>query len=210
MEYPAHVRAWTCRRYGDPGVLTLETLPLRPLGSAELLIRVVTTTVSSGDGGIRALRMPRGFGLIGRLVFGMRGPRQPILGTEVSGVIAAVGNGVTRFKVGERVIAFPDVRMRGHAEYLIMPAGGMLARMLDEQSFDEAASLCFGGLTARHFIKRAELKAGERLLVIGASGAVGSAFVQLAAHLGAHVTTVTSGRNLALIPKLPDADAWEL
>jgi NADPH:quinone reductase-like Zn-dependent oxidoreductase len=202
MDTPATMKAWTCRRYGGPEVLALETLPLLPLGPGEVRIRVRATTVSSGDARVRALRLPPGFGILGPLILGFRGPRRPVLGTEVSGVVEAVGSEVLTFRPGDAVIAFPDTKMGGHADYVTLRAKGLIVKKPSSLSFEAAASLCFGGLTAIHYMRKAMLKAGERLLVIGASGAVGSAFVQLARHRGAHVTAVTSTGNMELVQAL--------
>lgn len=202
MDIPATMKAWTCRRYGGPEAVTPENIAVRPLKPGEVLIRVRATTVSSGDARMRALRLPPGFGLIGRLIFGLRGLRQPVLGSEVSGVVKAVGDKVSAFRPGDFVIAFPDTKLGGHAEYVTMAEGGLIVKKPENLSFEAAASLCFGGMTARDYIRKAALKKGERLLVIGASGAVGSAFVQLARHLGVHVTAVTSTGNIELVHAL--------
>lgn len=190
------MKAWTCRRYGGPDVLTLEDLPAPLPGPDGVLIRVRATTVSSGDARVRALRLPPGFGPFGRLFLGFRGPRQPILGTEVSGIVAAVGSNVSSFRVGDPVVAFLDLKMGGHAEYAAIKETGLIVRKPANLSFEAAASMCFGGMTARHYIRKAALKTGESLLVIGASGTVGSAFVQLAKQMGVHVTAVTSTKNV--------------
>jgi NADPH:quinone reductase-like Zn-dependent oxidoreductase len=148
------------------------------------------------------LKLPRGFGTIGRIVLGLSRPRQPILGTEFSGVVEALGHEVTGFKAGDAIIGFADAKMRCHAEYRTMPANGSLALMPANLSFEEAGSLMFGATTALHFLRKARLAADERVLVLGASGAVGSAMVQLARHRGAHVTGVTSTGNLDLVRSL--------
>jgi NADPH:quinone reductase-like Zn-dependent oxidoreductase len=168
----------------------------------EVLIRIRATTVSAGDWRARSLAMPRGFGLLGRLVFGVFRPRQPILGTELAGEIAAVGRSVTKFKVGDRVFAFPGGRMGCYAEYRTMPEDGPIALKPANLSYEEAAALSFGGSTALDFFRRAKLQSGETVLVNGASGAVGTAAVQLAKHFGARVTGVTSSANLDLVKSI--------
>jgi NADPH:quinone reductase-like Zn-dependent oxidoreductase len=133
-------------------------------------------------------------------VFGVLKPRQPILGTELSGVIESVGPLVTRFKPGDEVIAFTGSRYGCHAEYRTMHEEGLLALKPANLSFEEAVSLPFGAMTALPFLRdKAKLKRGERVLVAGASGSVGTAAVQIAKHLGAHVTGVTSTGNLDLV-----------
>lgn len=206
MNIAASMQAWICTRYGGPEVLSLERVPVPRLGPRDVLIRVRATTVSSADVRVRALRLPPGFGPIGRLALGIRGPRRPILGTEVSGHVAATGAHVSLFRVGDPVIAFLDAKMGGHAEYAAIAETGLIVGKPENLSFDEAACLCFGAMTARDYLRRAALRPGERLLVIGASGAVGSAFVQLAGHIGAHVTAVTSAGNVDLVRRL-GADA---
>jgi NADPH:quinone reductase-like Zn-dependent oxidoreductase len=168
-----------------------------------VLIRIRATTVTSGDWRARSLHLPAGFGVLGRLVFGLTGPRQPILGTELAGVVEAAGAGVTRFRPGDEVIAFPGGRFGGHAEYRTMRESGLVVRKPANLSFEEAASLSFGAMTALPFLRdKARLKRGERVLVVGASGAVGTAAVQIAKHLGADVTGVTSTANVGLVAAL--------
>ncbi len=192
------MRAWRCRGYGGPERLERITLPTPQPRVGEVLVKIHATTVSSGDARVRALRLPRGFGPFGRLALGVFGPRQPVLGTEFSGTIAAVGPGVTTWRCGDAVIGFPGIAMGSHAEYRIMPPGRPLVAKPAALDFETAAALCFGGTTALDFLRRAEMRRGESLLVIGAAGAVGSAMVQLGRHLGAWVTAVVSPPNLDL------------
>ena len=200
------MRQWVCRRYGGAEVLSLEHSPKPTPGAGEVLIRIVATTVSSGDVRVRALRMPRGMRLIGRFVLGFLGPRRAVLGTELSGIVEAVGEGVITFKPGSAVIAFPGAKLGCHAEYRVVRADGPIALKPDGVDFESAAAICFGGSTALHFLRKAALQPGERLLVVGASGAVGSAMVQLAKAKGAVVTAVTSTTNVGLVRAL-GADA---
>jgi NADPH:quinone reductase-like Zn-dependent oxidoreductase len=196
------MKAWICRRYGGPEVLALQDRPKPAAKDGEVLIRIHATTVSSGDMRVRSMKLPRGFGPIGRLVFGITRPRQPILGTELAGTIEGVGSDVTAWKVDDAVIAFPGGAMGCHAEFRAIAANGPVAPKPANLSFEEAATLCFGGTTALHFLRKATARAGERILIIGASGAVGAAMVQLAAHMGAKVTGVTSTRNVELVQSL--------
>lgn len=196
------MKAWTCPRYGGPEVLTRVALPIPIPGDDEILVRILATTVSSGDVRVRSLNLPRGFRLIGRLVLGLTGPRQPILGTDMAGTIAAVGKNVTAFRIGDEVVAFPGAAMKCHAEYRTISLKKPIAMKPRNLSMNEAASLPFGAMAAWHFLRKAQVKAQDRVLVIGASGAVGTAFVQLANQLGAEVTAVTSGRNTALVQAL--------
>lgn len=199
---PQMMSAWECRRYGGPERLVLTPRPVPQPRADEVLVRVHATTVSSGDARLRALRLPRGFGLLGRPLFGWWRPRQPILGSEFSGTICAVGERVTVWRVGDAVIGFPGLKMGGHAEYRVMPPRLPLITKPVALSFAQAAALCFGGTTAIHFLRRAALLRGEHVLVIGAAGTVGSALVQLARHFGAHVTAVVGPTNVELARSL--------
>jgi NADPH:quinone reductase-like Zn-dependent oxidoreductase len=202
LEPEQTMQAWICRRYGGPEVLALEERPTPSPKANEVLVRVHATTVSSGDVRVRALNLPRGFGLVGRLALGITRPRHPVLGTDLAGTVEAIGRHVTAYKAGDAVIGFPGGAMGCHAQYRVMRADKPIAPRPRNLSFEEAASLLFGGMTALHFLRKAKLVAGERILVIGASGAVGTAMVQLANHLGAEVTGVTSGRNVDLVRSL--------
>lgn len=196
------MKAAICARYGPPEVVRIVDVPAPTPGPHDLLIRVHATTVSSGDWRIRSLDLPRGFGPMARLAFGLRRPRQPILGTELSGVVAAVGEAVTRFAVGDAVIAFTGIKMGCHAEMVCIPETAAVLPKPSRLSHVQAATLGFGGTTAVDFLRRAEVQAGEQVLINGASGAVGIALVQLAVHLGATVTAVCSTRNISLMQYL--------
>jgi NADPH:quinone reductase-like Zn-dependent oxidoreductase len=196
------MHAFIYRRYGGPDVLELAHVPKPVAKDHEVLIRIRATTVTSGDWRVRTLIVPKGFGAIARLVFGITRPRQPILGTELAGTVEAVGSNVTQFHVGDDVVAFPGGAMGCHAEYRAMPERGAIVRKPDNLTFEEAASLAFGGTTALHFLRKAAIKAGDKLLVVGASGAVGTAIVQLGKHFGAEVTGVTSTANVELVKSL--------
>lgn len=195
--------AYSYTQYGSADVVTQVEVPTPRVKPNEVLIRVFATTVSAGDWRARSLTMPKGLGLMGRLVFGITGPRKPILGTEFSGLIEQVGSDVTTYQPGDAVIGFPGASFGAHAEFITMPADGKLARKPDNISFAEAAAIPFGGTTAYDFlVNKAKLQAGDKILINGASGAVGSASVQIAKHLGAHVTAVSSGKNADLVRSL--------
>ena len=186
-------------RYGPPEVVELRQVPKPAPGPGDVLIRVHATTVTTADWRARSLEMPPGFGALGRLVFGVRGPRKTILGSEVAGVVEAVGEDAEGFSVGDEVFAFDGYGLGCHAEYKRMAADGAIARRPAGLTFGEAAALSFGGTTALSFLRRAKLQAGERVLVNGASGAVGSAVVQIARHMGADVTGVCSAANADMV-----------
>mgnify|MGYP003632170493 CR=1 FL=1 len=195
--------AYTYTEYGNPDVLNYVELPTPMPNANEVLIRVCATTVSAGDWRARSLTMPAGLGLVGRLVFGIMRPRKSILGTELSGIIEGVGADVTAFKSGDPVIGFPGATFGAHAEYITMPADGKIVFKPENVSFEEAAAIPFGATTAYDFlINKGNLSAGERVLVNGASGSVGSACVQLAKYFGAEVTGICSAANASLVREI--------
>lgn len=195
--------AATYRRYGPPSVLSVSEVPTPSAGRGEVLIRVRASTVSSGDVRVRSLDLPSPvFMPMVRLFFGVRRPRNPIPGAELSGVIEAVGEGVDEWKVGDAVVASTSAKGRANAPFVAFPADGVIVRKPERLSFEQAACLPFGGLTAHYFLRKGGLRAGQRVLIHGASGSVGTHAVQLARHGGAHVTAVCSAKNHELVRAL--------
>lgn len=191
--------------YGSPDVLEIRDVPKPVPKENEILIRVCATTVTSGDWRIRTMNVPTGFGMMSRLAFGVFGPRQPILGTELAGEVESVGDAVTGFSAGDEVFAFSGARGGCHAEYRTMPSDGAVARKPTNLTFEEAAAISFGGTTALSFLRRAGIRRGDQVLVVGASGGVGTAAIQLARHFGADVTGVCSTANVQLVKSLSAA-----
>jgi NADPH:quinone reductase-like Zn-dependent oxidoreductase len=196
------MRAIVYEKYGGPDVLSIKELETPSPERDEILVKIHATTVTTGDFRARSLTMPAGFGWMGRLFFGISKPRQPILGTELAGTVVSGGKDVTKFQAGDEVFAFPGAKMGCHAEYRCLRETSPIAKKPKNISFEQAAALCFGGTTALDFFRRGKLKKGEKVLVNGASGGVGSAAVQLARHFGAEVTGVCSTRNLELVRAL--------
>ncbi len=196
------MKACVCDRYGRPERVSVREVPTPVPGPNEVLVRIIASTVSAADSRVRALRVPRGMATAARLALGLRGPRKRVLGTELAGVVVAIGARVTRFAVGDRVLGFPGADFGCHAEYRVMAEADELVAMPLGLSFEEAASLPFGAMSALHFLRAAHVQPGERMLVVGASGAVGSALVQLGRVFGAEVTGVTSTANLDLVAGL--------
>lgn len=196
------MRAVVYERYGSPDVLEVKEVEKPTPGENEVLIKTRAATVTSGDWRARSLEMPAGFGIMGRLVFGMSRPRQPVLGSELAGDIESVGKHGSKFKVGDEVFVFTGAGMGCYAEYKCMPEDGAVALKPPNLTYGEAAAMSFGGLTALGFFRRGRLQSGERVLVNGASGGVGTAAVQLARHFGAEVTGVCSTANLELVRSL--------
>jgi NADPH:quinone reductase-like Zn-dependent oxidoreductase len=194
-----HMKAAVYRRYGPPEVVTIEEVPPPEPAADEVLVRVRATTVSAGDARLRSARVPPGFALLMRLGFGISGPRKPILGWDFSGEVAALGSSASRAAVGDRVFG---TRMGSHAEYVAVPQGN-LAPMPATLRFEEAAALVFGGMASLFYLRNlGKIQPGERVLINGASGAVGTAAVQLARHFGATVTGVCSAGNAELVRSL--------
>lgn len=196
------MKAILYEKYGPPEVLQLKEVEKPTPNNNEVLIKAYATTVTSGDCRVRSLNVPAGFGLIMRLIFGVSGPKQPILGSELAGVIESVGKDVRKFKVGEKVFAFSDVAMGCYAEFKCMSEDGLIASKPDNLTHEEASAISFGGTTALDFLRKGKLQSEERVLVNGASGGVGTAAVQLAKHFGAIVTGVCSTANTGLVRSL--------
>ncbi len=197
------MKAVVIERYGGPDVLQLREVDRPTANANEVLIRVHATTVSSADRRIRSATFPTGFGILARLVLGVFRPRRRVLGGEFAGEIVAIGEDVTKFQVGDRVFGYPGSALGCYVEYRTMPEDGKLASIPEGLSYEKAAALSFGGSTALNFLRdKGRIQAGDRVLIIGASGSVGSAGVQLARHFGAHVVGVCSTRNLDLVRSL--------
>jgi len=195
------MKAVTCRRYGSPEVLRIEEVEKPQQRANEVLVQVVATSVTSGDTRMRAFRGAGVLWLPMRVVFGVLRPKNPIPGMEFAGRIVSVGNDVTTFRVGDAVFG---MKIGGaNAEYIAVPEAGAIAAKPDVLSFEEAAATPFGALSALAFLRDfARLQRGQKVLVYGASGAVGVFAIQLAKHLGAEVTGVCSTANLDLVKSL--------
>lgn len=190
------MKAILCPRYGPPDVLALRDVPQPDPREGEILIRVRAATVTMGDCELRAFKMPGWIWLPARLAFGITRPRQPVLGMEVAGDIAAVGSGVTRFAPGMRVFGSTSFAMGAYAEYVRLKEGAPITQVPDGVSYGEAAGIPTGGLNGLHFIRNSRLKPGETVLINGAAGSIGSFALQLAKRAGAEVTAVDRGDKL--------------
>jgi NADPH:quinone reductase-like Zn-dependent oxidoreductase len=198
------MRAVVYDRYGPPEVLRLEDVE-RPVPTAdEVLVKVHATTVNRFDTATREANRRSGLAisLMSRLVSGLRRPKHRILGTEFAGEVEAVGAAVSEFAVGDRVFGATGLGFGAHAEYIAMPASARIARMPAGMTFEEAAPMTDGALNALTCLKQADLRAGRTILIYGASGAIGTAGVQLARSFGADVTAVCNTKNLDLVRSL--------
>ncbi|MFI6515243.1 NAD(P)-dependent alcohol dehydrogenase [Spirillospora sp. NPDC050679] len=181
-------------RYGPPDVVSIAEVDAPSVGDKDFLVRVHATTVNRTDCGYRAARP-----FFIRLATGLTRPRRAILGTEFAGVVEAVGGGVTSFVVGERVFGYNEGARGAHAEYVVVPGDGMVATMPSGATFAEAAPGTEGAHYAYSFIKTAGIRAGQNVLVYGATGAIGSAAVQLLKALDVAVTAVCDTAHLELV-----------
>jgi NADPH:quinone reductase-like Zn-dependent oxidoreductase len=198
------MRAVVYDRYGPPDVLRSEELE-RPVPDAdEVLVKIHATTVTRADCATREANRRSGLfaWLLSRLVFGVRRPKQRILGSEFAGVVEEVGANVKEFALGDSVFGTSGIRFGAHAEYICLPAGDRVAHKPGSASFAEAAALCDGGLNSLWCLRLAGLQKGQSVLVYGASGAIGTTGVQLARYFGADVTAVCSTRNIELVRSL--------
>ncbi|MRX44774.1 zinc-binding dehydrogenase [Agromyces sp. Q22] len=196
------MRAAVVERFGGPETVAIADRSRPEPADDELLVRVRASTVSIADHRLRTREVPRGLGLLVGPAIGFRRPRHAVLGMEAAGVVEAVGSRVTRFAPGDEVILMRGARFGCHAEYVTVAEGGEIARKPANLSFEEAAAVIFGGHTALRYLDLVDLGPGSEVLVNGASGAVGTAVVQLAARRGARVTAVTSGRNAEFVRSL--------
>ena len=196
------MKAIVATQYGSPEVLELREVVKPTPKDNEVLVKVYATTVTAGDIRVRSFTVPRSFWLPARLTLGLRKPKKAILGMVLAGVVEAVGNAVTRFKPGDSVYAYDLIRLSAYAEYACVPEDGAAAIKPSTVTYEEAAALPFGGITALHFLKKGNIRSGHKVLIYGASGSVGTAAVQLAKHFGAEVTAVCSTTNVELVKSL--------
>lgn len=196
------MRAAFVERYGPPERITVAETPRPEPRAGEVLVRIRAAAVTAGDARLRAGRFPRGFGFLGRLGVGLRGPRVRVLGGTLSGSVEKAAPDVARPAPGDEVTGMTGARMGSHAEYVAVPAASLVPKP-ENVSHAEAAAVLFGGTAALHFLRdRAGVAPGDTVLVNGASGAVGTSAMQLARHFGAKVTAVTSARNRDLVVSL--------
>jgi len=198
------MKAVICTKYGSPDVLQIKEVEKPIIKNNQLLIKIVSTAVNSGDVRVRCLDVSGFLKIVMRLVIGISKPRKPVLGTVFSGVVEAVGKKVSKFKVGDKVFGMTGFNFGTYAEYTAINQNSNVLEMPRNATFDDAVSLIFGGQTAIYFLNKAKIaeKSTHKILIIGATGSVGTAAIQIAKHYKADVTTVCSSAGFQLVKGL--------
>jgi NADPH:quinone reductase-like Zn-dependent oxidoreductase len=193
------MKAIVCTKYGPPEVLQFREVSKPVPKDNEVLIKVHAATVVKGDCELRGLEFSPSWQLIARLGFGFRGPRKKILGQELSGEIESVGKGVKLFQKGDQVFADTGLHMGAYAEYDCLPEKGLISLKPSNMTYEEAAAVPVGGLHSWYYLKKAHIQRGQKVLIIGAGGGIGTFAVQLAKAFGAEVTGIDSTNKLEVI-----------
>ena len=198
------MKAIVCTRYGSPEVLQLKEVEKPVPKNNEVLIKIFATAVTASDCIIRGFKLPAWsvIGIMMRLVVGFTKPRNPILGMVLAGEIESAGKDVKRFKGGDQVFSINVMKFGTYAEYICLPENEVIALKPSNLTYEQAAAIPYGGMIALQYLKKGNIQNGSKVLIYGASGANGTAAVQLARHFGAKVTGVCSTTNLELVKSL--------
>jgi NADPH:quinone reductase-like Zn-dependent oxidoreductase len=195
------MKAVVYEKYGPPEVLQIKEVAKPAPKDKEVLIKVFATTVTKYDTWMRSSTAPPGFWLPARISSGIRKPKQPILGTDLAGEVEAVGGAVTRFKPGDQVFGYTGMYLGTHAEYVCLPEEAVAVKPANA-TYEEAAAVLQGALTALYFLRKSHIQSGQKVLIFGASGGVGNYAVQLARYFGAEVTGVCSTGKMEMVKSL--------
>lgn len=193
------MKAIVCTKYGSPDVLQLQEVEKPTPKDNQVLIRVHAATVTAGDCELRRFKFPILFWLPLRLYIGIRKPRIKVFGQELAGEIESVGKEVTQFKKGDQVFAPTEMSFGAYAEYICLPGNYTIATKPSNMTCEEAATIPTGGLNALYFLRKANIERGEKVLINGAAGSIGTIAVQIAKSLGAEVTGVDSAKKLEML-----------
>jgi NADPH:quinone reductase-like Zn-dependent oxidoreductase len=193
------MKAIKCTKYGPPDVLKLVDIEKPVPQDKEVLVKIIATTVTVADSRVRGFIVPLSFWIPARLTLGLTKPRKQILGEEFSGIIEETGRNVKNFSAGDKVFIYRGHEFGGYQEYICLDENDCIALKPEKLTFEQAAALSFGGVTALYFLREGEIKKDENILILGASGGVGTYAVQIAKYFGAKVTAVCSTGNLELV-----------
>jgi len=197
------MKAVVCTKYGTPDVLELQEIDTPTISEDEILVKVAASTVTAGDYRIRGLNVPFGFKFIMKLMFGFKKPKMSVLGSEYCGTVESVGTNVTEFNTGDEVFGISGMTLGSNAEYIRVPMNSAITKKPSGISVQEAAAIPFGATTSLFFLRdQGKIKAGQKVMIYGASSGVGVAAVQLAKKFGADVTAVCSKGNHQLMKSI--------